>query len=340
MSAYDNSVNEDFLREFPAIGAHGMIGDCRSAALVSKHGSIDWLCWPRFDSASVFAALLDRQRGGAWSISPKGHYAAEDRYLSDTNILETRFKTAGGTVILTDLMPVRENTSMVPDHEIIRQVECTSGDVEIEVILEPRANYGETPTKLQQRGSLGLRFCHGRGVYWLRSTLPLSIGGSSASLRHRIHAGETLLFSLSYTENAPAVLPDLAQIPHRIAMCAAWWKAWAAQAKYDGEFRDEVIRSALTLKLLTFALSGAVIAAPTTSLPERVGGSLNWDYRYCWLRDSSLTIRAMLELGYLDEASQLLDWMLHATRLTRRHPRSRNAEGLSRVRQQCAETLE
>ena len=318
MEDTDNfSVNQPpRVQGFPAIGDYGVIGDCRSAALVSKHGSIDWLCWPRFDSASIFAALLDRETGGSWNISPTSTYTAEHRYQPDTNILETHFKTAGGTAVLTDLMPVRENMSMVPDHEIIRQLECTSGEVEIETVLEPRANYGETAPKLQQRGKLGLRFCHGHGVYWLRGTLPLAISSCSAVLRHRLRAGEALLFSLSYTENAPAVLPDLAQIPHRIAACSDWWKAWAAQAEYDGEFRDEVIRSALTLKLLTFAMSGAVIAAPTTSLPERVGGSLNWDYRYCWLRDASLTIRSMLELGYADEAAQFLDWMLHATRLT------------------------
>lgn len=300
----------------PLIGDYGVIGDCRSAALVSKDGSLDWLCWPRFDSPSIFAALLDRERGGCWSISPVGECSINRQYLPDTNILQTTFTTRSGTVVLTDLMPVRENSSLVPDHEIIRLVECTSGEVEIESLLVPRAKYGVAKPKLEQVGKLGLRFCHGRGVYWLRSTTPLSVKDASASLQHRLRSGEMLLFSLSYTENAPAILPDVDQIRHRIATCADWWKEWVAQMRYEGEFREEVVRSALTLKLLTYVLSGAVIAAPTTSLPERVGGSLNWDYRYCWLRDASLTIRAMLELGYLDEAAQFLDWMLHATRLT------------------------
>ena len=303
-------------QSFPRIGDYGLIGDGRSAALVSHSGSIDWLCWPRFDSPSVFAALLDRERGGCWSIAPTGTYGFKRRYLPDTNVLETQFHSDLGTAVLTDLMPVRENSAMVPDHEILRQIECTAGEVEIEVKLQPRPNYAEVAPQLEQRGKLGLRFCYGRGVYWLRSTLPLTVKESSASLRHRMRTGESLVFSLSYTENAPAVLPDLAQIPHRISICADWWKNWAAQAQYDGEFRDEVIRSALTLKLLTFALSGAVVASPTTSLPERIGGVLNWDYRYCWLRDASLTTRALLELGYFEEAMQCLDWMLHATRLT------------------------
>jgi len=301
---------------FPPIKDYGIIGDCRSAALISKHGSIDWLCWPRFDSPSVFAALLDRESGGFWSISPANNGSVRREYVPSTNILETRFEAPEGTITLTDLMPVRENTSLVPDHEIIRQVACTSGEAEIHVVLEPRVKYGEAAPKLEQRGNLGVRFCHGRGVYWLRSSVPVRILGGSASLRHKMSAGDSFLFSPSYTENAPAVLPDLEQIPERISVCANWWKGWAAQMRYQGEFRDEVLRSALTLKLLTFVLSGAVVAAPTTSLPERIGGNLNWDYRYCWLRDASLTIRNMLELGYLDEASQFLDWMLHATRLT------------------------
>lgn len=302
--------------EFPLIGSYGVIGDCRSAALVSTTGSIDWLCWPRFDSPSIFAALLDRDRGGTWSISPVGDYSVERRYLPETNILETDFRTPAGTVGLIDLMPVRENTSLVPDHEIIRMVECTAGEVDIEIFLAPRARYGEVKPKLERRGNLGLRFCYGRGVYWLRSTAQLNTSGDSASLRHRLKSGEKLVFSLSYTENAPAVLPDLDQIQHRIDLCTKWWRGWVERIRYDGEFREDVVRSALTLKLLTFVLSGAVIAAPTTSLPERIGGSLNWDYRFCWLRDASLTIRAMLELGHLDEAAQFLDWMLHATRLT------------------------
>jgi GH15 family glucan-1,4-alpha-glucosidase len=318
MSAQDihDPVEASLSADFPKIGDYAVIGDCRSAALVSKQGSIDWLCWPRFDSPSIFAALLDRKRGGHWSISPVGAYSVSRQYISDTNILLTNFVTSTGHLVLSDLMPVRENTELVPDHEIVREAECKSGEVEILVQLAPRGNYGDAAPKLEQRGHMGLRFCCGRGVYWLRGNVPLTHTKNTAWLRHKLRAGEKLLFSLSYTENAPAILPDLDQIQHRISVCANWWKEWVAQMRYEGEFRDEVVRSALTLKLLIYVLSGAVVAAPTTSLPERIGGSLNWDYRYCWLRDASLTIRAMLELSYLDEAAQFLDWMLHATRLT------------------------
>lgn len=305
------------LAQFPAIGDYAIIGDCRSAALVSNYGSIDWLCWPRFDSASVFAALLDREWGGCWRISPVESCSVKRAYISNSNVLQTRFIAPSGEAVLTDLMPVHENSRLVPDHEIIRRMSCESGEMEVEVFFAPRPQYGERPPSLHQMGRLGLRMQSGYGVYWLRSSVALNIGREgTASVRTTLRAGEALLFSFSYSGNAPCVLPALDSVPHRIDECVKWWQDWAAQAQYDGDFREEVIRSALTLKLMCFSISGAIIAAPTTSLPERIGGSLNWDYRYCWLRDASLTIRALLELGYWHEATQFLDWMLHATRLT------------------------
>lgn len=307
--------------DFPKIADYAIIGDCRSAALVSKFGSIEWLCWPRFDSPSVFAAILDRERGGHWQIAPAGEFSVDRRYIPETNVLETHFRTHTGSATLTDLMPVRENSHMVPDHEIVRTVMCTSGEIEIEVTFAPRPNYGEHSPRMRQAGKLGLKMAWGRGVYWLRSSIPLRIDGPSARLQTVLHAGENLLFSFSYTENAPSILPVLELIPDRIEACVKWWKKWAEAAVYDGEFRTEVVRSALALKLLIYSPSGAIVAAPTTSLPERIGGSWNWDYRFCWLRDASLTIRALLELGYWEEATQFLDWMIQATRLT--HPELR-----------------
>src|SRR5579864_2742676 len=301
---------------FPAIADYGIIGDCRSAALVSKDGSLEWLCWPRFDSASVFAALLDRERGGFWKISPIQPFSVSREYVANTNVLQTRFTTARGRALLTDLMPVRQNSTLVPDHEIIRHLACEFGEMEVEIVWAPSPEYGEQVPMLRQFGKLGLRVDCGRGVYWLRSSVPLKVNDTSASARISLRGGDDLCFSLSYSENAPAVLPPFDALPDRIEQCVQWWQDWTAQAQYDGDFRDEVIRSALTLKLLCFSLSGAIVAAPTASLPERIGGNLNWDYRYCWLRDSSLTIRALLELGYWEEATQFLDWMLHATRLT------------------------
>ena len=305
-------------RSYPDIGDYAVIGDCRTAALVSKYGCIDWLCWPRFDSASIFAALLDRERGGYWKIAPATPFSIEREYVEGSNVLQTKFQTSSGSVALLDLMPVRDTTRavMVPDHEIVRQISCTAGQVEIEIELVPRANYGEKVPRIRDFGKLGIRIENGNGVYWLHSSLPLQIRDSALWAKATVSAGETLAFSFSYTENAPAVLPPLEQVPRRIDTCTKWWQSWTAQAQYDGDFRDEVMRSALALKLMIFAPSGAIIAAPTTSLPERIGGDLNWDYRYCWLRDASLTIRALIELGFWVEATTFLDWMLHATRLT------------------------
>jgi GH15 family glucan-1,4-alpha-glucosidase len=306
------------LQESPAIEDYGVIGDCKAAALVSRSGSIDWLCWPRFDSPSIFAALLDRERGGYWKLSPVGSCSVERRYLPESNVIETCFTTDSGAAVLTDLMPVRDSSSLslVPDHEILRRLVCTSGEVEIETVFAPRANYGEEIPTIIDSGKLGLRIACNGGVAWLRSAVPLQVAEGSAFAHTSMRAGQTLLFSLSYTRESPAVLPPLEQVPQRIDACVEWWRRWAGQAQYDGDFREEVLRSALTLKLLSFAPSGAIIAAPTTSLPEQVGGSLNWDYRYCWLRDASLTVRALLDLGYWDEATHFLDWMLHATHLT------------------------
>ncbi|HZR65954.1 MAG TPA: glycoside hydrolase family 15 protein [Terriglobales bacterium] len=303
---------------FPEIGGYAVIGDCRTAALISKTGCVEWLCWPRFDSESIFAAMLDRERGGFWKVSPLGNYSVSRSYVKDSNVLQTTFSSPSGKAELTDLMPVRDaaQCSMVPDHEIVRRLTCTEGELEVEVCLVPRATYGEAEVKMCNQGKLGLRMTDGKGVYWLRSNIPLKVTDRCAFARKKIQAGETLLFSFSYSQSSPAVLTPLEHIPERIETCIKWWQDWAAQGEYKGQFREEVIRSALALKLMIFAPSGAIVAAPTTSLPERIGGDLNWDYRFCWLRDASLTIRALLELGYWKEATGFLDWMLHATRLT------------------------
>lgn len=205
----------------------------------------------------------------------------------------------------------------LPDHEIIRKATCTTGSMELRIEFSPRADYGKTKVGMCEVGKLGIRFTVGRGVYWLRSSIALSMTGEGAYVRVLLRGGESLRFSFSYSEEAPAVLsPVDASLDDRIDRSVKAWQHWGRYADYDGEHREAVVRSALALKLLTYAPSGAIIAAPTTSLPERIGGDLNWDYRYCWLRDASFTIRALLELGYWAEAEDFLDWMLQATRLT------------------------
>jgi GH15 family glucan-1,4-alpha-glucosidase len=314
-------LSPDPSARWPEIHDYAIIGDCRSAALISRNGSIDWLCWPRFDKRAIFAALLDRRRGGHWRISPSAGATVERQYVPRSNVLETRFTTDSGSAVLTDVMPgVSHAVTMdlpIPDHEIIRRVVGLSGELELEIDFSPMAGYGKHKVQISDRGPLGLRMLVGRGAYWLRSSVPLVIADGVARAKVILRAGDTLRFSFTYSEEAPAVLPLLdSSQDERIDRSIGNWQQWANHATYDGAYREMVIRSALTLKLLNYVPSGAIIAAPTTSLPERIGAGLNWDYRYCWLRDASFTIRALLELDYWDEAEDFLDWLLQATRLT------------------------
>ena len=298
-----------------------MIGDCRAVALISKYGSIDWLCWPRFDSPSLFGAMLDPNIGGFWSIAPMESYETKRNYVGRSNVLQTDFHSPGGRATLTDLMPVAtedfKRKHMVPTHELLRQLVCTEGEIRIKVDFQPRAFYGAKPARIRDLGPLGLRMDVGRGTYWLRSSIPLTIEEHRAHTQITVKRGEVLHFSFSYAEESPAVLPALGKrVEDAIRRSVAWWEEWSARSNYQGPYSDAVTRSALVLKLLAYAPSGAIIAAPTTSLPERIGDRLNWDYRYCWLRDASLTVRALLGLGYKTETEAFLTWLLHATRLT------------------------
>ena len=306
----------------PKIQDYALIGDCRSTALVSNRGSIEWLCWPRFDSPSVFAALLDRERGGHWAVTPNAPYSVQRKYLGESNVLSTTFVTHGGTAVLTDLMPVGseeyKRRFSLPDHEIIRSLECQSGEVELRFEFHAVADYGGKPVRVRTIGRLGIRIEADGIVYWLRSTHPLAVEKDWVRGIIRLRAGERAQFTLTSSEYAPMVLPALGDsTAERIQNSVDWWQQWARRARYDGPYRDLVVRSALAIKALTYSPSGAIVAAATTSLPEHVGGSLNWDYRYCWLRDASLSVRSMLGLGYWDEADSFLNWMLHATALTR-----------------------
>jgi GH15 family glucan-1,4-alpha-glucosidase len=305
-----------------SIGDYAAIGDGRSAALVGRDGSIDWLCWPRFDSPSIFAALLDPS-AGHWRIAPAGSFRTERRYIEHTNVLETRFDTGSGVLLLTDLMPVASEEEkarlMVPEREILRLIQCERGEVEVEWSFEPRDRYGLRAVRVHQAGRLGIRAEMSAGLLTLRTDLPLTIGpDGTVGGRARLRAGDAAHASLTFAAEGPAVLPPLGEWSRAaLDRSIRWWQNWAARARYDGPCREMVIRSALALRLMVYAPSGAVIAAPTTSLPERIGGPLNWDYRFCWLRDASLTVRALVGLGFEEEAEAFVDWLLHATRLTR-----------------------
>ncbi|MGI8960921.1 MAG: glycoside hydrolase family 15 protein [Bryobacteraceae bacterium] len=260
---------------------------------------------------------MDPERGGCWQICPAEDFKVSRQYVENTNVVETRFETANGVLRLTDFMPAEgfKRTHLCVDHEVLRIVECLSGEVTVQVTFDPRPNYGEQKVKFNERAKLGLRVNAGRGMLTLHSQLTFTIEGA-ARVTVRLRTGETLPFSLTYTLESPAVLPVLEQSGEVLERTIRWWKDWANQFTYDGPYREAVLRSILTLKLLEFAPSGAFVAAVTTSLPEKVGSDLNWDYRYCWLRDASLTIRALCETGYKNEAESFAEWMLHATRLT------------------------
>jgi GH15 family glucan-1,4-alpha-glucosidase len=307
----------------PKIQDYGVIGDGRSAALVSKSGSIDWLCWPQFDSPALFGAMLDRQIGGSWSIAPVAPARVERRYVGGTNVLQTWFHTPAGSAVLTDFMPAlseeQKRRLLLPEQELVRRVECERGEVEMRIHFNPRPDYARAMPAIRDAGSLGLRIEMGSTLITLIASAklsPTSEGGVATQIKMR--AGESTDFSLSLSREGPAIVPPLGDlVSQKLALTIDWWKQWSSRARYSGPYRDHVVRSALVLKLMTFAPSGAIVAAPTTSLPERVGGDRNWDYRFCWLRDAAFTARALFGLGYTEEAEAFVAWMLHATRLTR-----------------------
>jgi GH15 family glucan-1,4-alpha-glucosidase len=304
------------------ISDYALIGDSRSAALVSREGSIDWLCWPRFDSRSVFARLLDAERGGFFAIHPAGAFECTRRYLDATNVLETTFTTATGTVTLLDLMPAMTEEDkrrvLLPFRHLLRRVECVEGEVAMEAEYQPRPDYARKHPPLQQRGHDALSCVDGPEVWTLRADVPLQVTDrSTARGSFTVSRGEKRYFALAYETHAPAVYACLGEgADDQIARTIAFWKAWSSQLSYDGPYREQVLRSALVLKLLTYAPSGAIVAAPTTSLPEEIGGVRNWDYRYCWLRDASFTVRALYDCGFEQEGNAFVEWLIYATRLT------------------------
>jgi pentatricopeptide repeat protein len=328
------------------IADYAMIGDTRSAALISRHGSIDWLCWPRFDCASFFGRILDRERGGFFEIQPAIAFEAKRRYVEETNVLETTFTTAAGVVRLTDLMPVmreeEKRNRMTPFRQLLRRVEVLEGAVPLVARFSPRPNYGRESPALRSRVR-GVIFCEtGPNVLHLRSDVELTISGSDAEARFTLRAGEQRWFALGFDERTPAVFANIGEeAKGELERTIAFWRDWSSQLTYEGPHRDAVLRSALVLKLLTYAPSGAIVAAPTTSLPEKIGGVRNWDYRFCWLRDASFTVAALDDCGFEIEGAAFVSWLLYSTRLT--HPRLQmlyDVFGESRIAEQELEHLE
>jgi GH15 family glucan-1,4-alpha-glucosidase len=303
----------------PPIQDYALIGDCRTAALVSRTGSIDWLCLPHYSSPSIFAHLLDHRRGGRFSIRPVGAFRTCRQYLGETPALATEFQTNSGSARVIDVLPVVDGMhGPEPTREILRVVEGISGEVEMEIRIEPRPDYARRTATIRHSPRLGWRFGWSNEFLAVRTDAELEhMGDGALGGRLRVRAGQRRYVSLCYSQADPGVLSPLGgAADQRLEHTLTWWRDWSRNCSYDGPYRATVLRSALTLKLLSFCLSGAIIAAPTTSLPESLAGDRNWDYRYCWLRDAGLTMQALLGLAFHGEARQFLHWLLHATRLT------------------------
>jgi GH15 family glucan-1,4-alpha-glucosidase len=295
----------------PALSDYGLIGDMRTAALVGLDGAIDWCCLPRFDSGSVFAAILDPERGGTWSIRPAVDWTSTQRYLPRTNILETTFRTAGGVAVVTDFMPVDEDGRPSSPHpEIHRQLRCPRGRVPMQITFMPRFEYGARTTRLEQLRNGLFATDRTDQVLTLASSKPCDwmIEQSSATARFTVEKGEDRWLVLRYDDDDihPA---DRYESGRKLDITAAFWARWAAGVRYSGPFRGMVKRSALVLKLLTHAETGAIIAAPTTSLPETIGGMRNWDYRFVWLRDAAFTLAALDAVGHRREADAFMRFL-------------------------------
>jgi GH15 family glucan-1,4-alpha-glucosidase len=300
---------------------YAAIGDGRTAALVASDGSIDWLCLPDLDSPSVFAAVLDAERGGSFRLAPAGKFTTERRYVPETNVLETTFVAQEGVVRLTDAMLLPGN-GLAPARELARRVEGLSGRVPMRWRVEPRFAYGSRAPRLGRRGVTPVA-TDGRQAVALSSWAAgePSLDASSISGDFIARQGEAALLVLSAAHQEPLVLPRRADVESRLEATVAFWRDWAAGRAYAGPWREAVIRSALALKLLIHAPSGAIAAAPTASLPEQIGGERNWDYRFCWVRDSAFTLEALMQLGCPSETDAFFWWLLHASQLT--HPRLR-----------------
>ena len=290
---------------------YGLIGNMISAALVARDGSIDWLCLPHFDSAACFAALLGGPEHGRWLLAPADEHARSSRrYLPDTAILETRFETDGGAVTVTDFMPLTEDEDKV---DVVRIVRGVRGEVSMRMELVLRFDYGRTVPWVRRR-DYGLSAIAGPDAIELHTDVELEGRDYKTLAAFTVCEGDTVPFTLSYhrSHRTPHFVPDRMET---MEVTATWWREWSKHCRFacDNEkWRDAVRRSLITLKLLTFAPTGGIVAAPTTSLPESIGGQRNWDYRYCWIRDSTLTLYAFINSGYRDEAVAWRSWLLRA----------------------------
>ena len=285
---------------------YALIGDCQTAALVGKDGSIDWLCLPRFDSGACFAALLGTRENGRWLVAPRDEVRAVRRhYRNDTLVLETEFETADGVVALIDFMPARDR-----DPNLVRIVEGRRGRVRMHTELIIRFDYGSIVPWVH-RTDCGIAATAGPDSLCVVSSVPLRGEDLTTVGEFEVGEGERVAFNMSYYRSDEPVVA-IVDSSAALQKTEAWWREWSSRCTYTGPYRAAVVRSLLVLKALTYEPTGGIVAAPTTSLPEFVGGVRNWDYRFCWLRDATLALLALINCGYTDEAGAWRAWLIRA----------------------------
>jgi GH15 family glucan-1,4-alpha-glucosidase len=311
---------------YAPIEDYAAIGNKRTAALIALDGSVDWMCVPRFDSPSVFAALLDPAKGGRWTLQPLAPFEARRRYLPGTNVLETTFETGDGCVRVTDAM-TRAPARPIAWNELARRVECVVGQVPMRWRVEPRFGFEGAPPPIEP-GAAGHLMTHGELVLslqtWDAGDPEVAASGIEAAIELR--EGDCALLVLSGFRDRPVSFSTRDDVERRVDGTCDQWRRWSAGVTYSGPWREAVARSALALELMVHEPDGSMIAAVTTSLPERVGGDKNWDYRYAWVRDTTFAMDSLLRIGYGDGVHAMLTWLLHTARRT--HPRVHTFYGL------------
>ncbi|WP_405885414.1 glycoside hydrolase family 15 protein [Streptomyces sp. NBC_01136] len=297
------------------IAEHGLIGDLRSAALVGTNGTIDWYCCSRFDAPSVFASILDADRGGCFELAADVPARTKQFYFPDTNVLITRFFADDGVGEIQDFMPVVDDSREAGRHRLIRRVMCVRGALPFRARVAPRFEYGSAPHTVRVGAGQAI-FESSSLRLALTSTVPFEVAGQDVWSLFKLHEGESAVFTIDQVggDVAPRFCA-VAEAEREFNATVRYWRRWLSQSRYRGRWREMVHRSALTLKLLTYAPTGAIIAAPTTSLPEQIGGERNWDYRYVWVRDAAFCVYALLRLGFTDEAEAFMGFLSERLRL-------------------------
>ncbi len=305
------------MNSYPAIEDHGLIGDLQTAALVAADGTIDWFCAPRFDSPSIFASLLDQQRGGHFRIAPDGvDYVTKQLYLPGTPILITRFLSADGVGEVIDFMPIAGERA-TDRHRLVRLIRVVRGQMRFRLECEPKFDYGRDLPDVEVSAD---------GAMFRGRTMTMNVSASRRDRRlvreedmqrtdHGVHAfaslneGDTGGMVLETSPKGPVKVVPPEELLSLFEQTRDFWRGWIGRSRYEGRWREMVERSAMTLKLMTYAPTGALVAAPTAGLPEQVGGERNWDYRFTWIRDASFSVYALLGLGFTSEAQAYLQWL-------------------------------